>query len=116
MVGAELTPDFETVVGDAGQDHRHGAERLGDRDAEQADRPGADHRHALAGDQSAQFGQPVHRGAGGDDQRPFLVGHLVGEPTSVLMWLTAYSAEPAVGGEAVGAVALVDARRSSGRN
>jgi hypothetical protein len=86
------------------------------RHAHQADRARAHDHHALAGDQPAELGQPVHRGAGGDDQRRLLVAHVVGDMTSVLMLLTCVFAEAAVGGEAVGAVALVRRRRSSCRS
>ncbi len=77
MVGAELEPDLEAVVARAGEDHRLRAHRLGDRDAEQSDRAGAGHHHALAGHQPAELGEAVHGGAGGDDQRRLLVRHLV---------------------------------------
>ena len=84
------------------------AHRLGDRDAEQPDRAGAGHHHALARDQAAEFGQAVHRGAGGDDQRRFLVRHVVGDRDQRVDVVDLVLAEAAVGGEAVGAMALVD--------
>ena len=85
-----------------------GAERLGDRDAEQADRAGAGDHHALARHQPAELGQAVHRGAGGDDERRLLVRHRVGDRDQRVDVVDLVFAEAAVGGEAVGAVALVD--------
>src|ERR1700722_1563472 len=42
--------------------------------------PGADHDHALAGYQPAQFGQSVHRCPGGDDEGCLRIAHGVGHP------------------------------------
>ena len=50
----------------------------------------------------------VHRGAGGDDQRRLLVRHGVGNGDQRVDVVDLIFAEAAVGGEAVGAVALVD--------
>ena len=108
MIGAELEPDLEAVVARAGEDHRMSAERLGNGDAEQPDRSRPGDHHALAGDQAAELGQPVHRGAGGDDQRRLLVRHLVADRDQRVDVVDLVLAEAAVGGEAVGAVALVD--------
>ncbi len=108
VVGAELAPDLESVVARAGEDHRLGAERLGDRDAEQPDRAGAGDHHALARHQPAELGEAVHGGAGGDDQRRLLVRHRVGDGNQRVDVVDLVFAEAAVGGEAVGAVALVD--------
>ena len=85
-----------------------GAHRLGDRDAEQPDRAGAGDHDALARDQPAELGQAVHGGAGGDDQRRLLVRHVVGDRDQRVDVVDLVFAEAAVGGEAVGAVALVD--------
>ena len=82
--------------------------RLGHRDAEKPDRPRPDDDDALAGDEAAEFGQPVHRGAGGHDQRRLLVRHGVGNGDQRVDVVDLVFAEAAVGGEAVGAVALVD--------
>ena len=84
------------------------AERLRHRNAEQADRAGAGHHHALARHEPAEFGQAVHRGAGGDDQRRLLVRHRIGDRDQRVDVVDLVFAEAAVGGEAVGAVALVD--------
>ena len=95
MIGAELFADRQPVVARAGQHDRRSAERLGDRDREQADRPRPGDDHALAGDQPAELGQAVHRRAGGDDERRLLVATCEsGTRTSVLMLLMAYSAKP----------------------
>ena len=85
MIGAEFEADLETIVARAGENDRLRAERLGDGHAQQADRAGAGDDHALAGHQTAEFGEPVHRRAGGHDQRRFLVRHVVWIATSVLM-------------------------------
>ena len=84
-----------------------GAHRLGNRDAQEPDRAGAGDHDALARDQPAELGQPVHRGAGGDDQRRLLVRHLVGDRDQRVDVVDLIFAEAAVGGEAVGAVAFV---------
>ena len=83
------------------------AHRLGHADAEQADRAGAGDDDALAGDEPAELGQAVHRGAGGDDQRRLLVRHVVGDLDHRVDVVDRVLAEAAVGGEAVGAMALV---------
>ena len=70
--------------------------------------PGPGHDDALAGDEPAELGQAVHRGAGGDDQRRLLVRHRVGDRDQRVDVVDLVLAEAAVGGEAVGAVALVD--------
>ena len=108
MVGAELAPDLEPVVARAGEDDGMGAERLRHRDAEQPDRAGAGDHHALARHQPAELGEPVHGGAGGDHQRRLLVRHRVGNGDQRVDVVDLIFAEAAVGGEAVGAVALVD--------
>ena len=108
VIGAEFEPDLQPVVARAGEDDGMRPHRLGDRDTEQPDRTGTGHHHALARDQTAEFGQAVHRGAGGDDQRRFLVRHLVRDRHQRVDVVDLIFAEAAVGGEAVGAMALVD--------
>ena len=108
MIGAELLADLQPVVARAGEDDRLRAERLGHRHAQQADRAGPRHDHALACDQAAKLGQAVHGRAGGDDQRRLLVGHVVGDRDQRVDVVDLVLAEAAVGGEAVGAMALVD--------
>ena len=107
VVGAELAADLQAVVARAGEDHRSGAQCLGDGDPEQADRAGAQHRHAFAGDEPTQFGEPVHRRAGGDDQCRLLVRHVVRDRDERVDVIDLIFAKAAVGGKAVGAVALV---------
>ena len=107
MVGAELEPDLEAVVARAGEDDGMGAHRLRHRDAEEPDRAGAGDHDALARDEPAELGEPVHRGAGGDDERRLLVRHLVGNGDEGVDVVDLVFAEAAVGREAVGAVALV---------
>src|SRR5690606_18705663 len=83
-------------------------EGLGDGSTEEADRAGAGDDDALARDEAAEFGQAVHRGAGGDDEGRLLVAHLVGDGDQGVDVVDRVFGKAAVGGEAVGAVALVD--------
>ena len=106
-VGAEFLADREPPVARSRQDHRACAERFGDRHREQPDRARADHDDAFAGDQSAELGQAVHRRPGGDDQRRLRVAHGVGHPRQRVDVIDGVFGEAAVGGEAVGAMALV---------
>ncbi len=108
MIGAELAADFQPIVARAGEDHGRGAQRLRHRDAEKTDRARAGDDDALAGHQAAELGQPVHRRAGGHHQRRLLVRHGVGNGDQRVDVVDLVFAEAAVGGEAVGAVALVD--------
>src|SRR5262249_30489659 len=107
MVGAEFAADLQAIVARAGEDHGARAERLGDGDAEQPDGAGPEYRDALAGDEAAEFGQPVHGGAGGHHQGRLLVRHAVGDGDERVDVVDLIFAEAAIGGEAVGAVALV---------
>src|SRR5262245_11832804 len=108
VVGTELAADLEPIVARTGEDDGMRAERPCDRDAEEADRAGAGDHHALARDQPAELGEPVHRGAGGDHQRRLLVRHRVGNRNQRVDVVDLIFAEAAVGGEAVGAVTFVD--------
>src|SRR5229473_8533173 len=62
VVGAELAPDREPVVAGAGENDGIGAHRLGDRDAKQPDRTRTGDDDALARNEPAELGQPVHGG------------------------------------------------------
>ena len=84
------------------------AHRLGHRHAEEPDRTGAGDDDALAGNQTAELGEPIHGGTGGDHQRRFLVRHAVGDRDQRVDVVDLVFAEATVGGEAVGAVTLVD--------
>ena len=106
-IGAELEADLQPVVARAGEDHRLGAERLRHRHRHQADRTRAGNDDAFAGDQAAKFGERIHRSAGGDDERAFLVRHLVGNRDQRVDVVHLVFAETAIGSETVGAVALV---------
>ncbi len=106
MVGAELFAECEPRVAGSGQDHRVGAERLGDRDSEQADRPRPGDDDAFAGNQPAEHIEPVHRGAGGNDEGRLLVAHIVRHMDQSVDVVDRILGEAAVGGEAVGAMAL----------
>src|SRR6516225_5204281 len=108
VVGTELAADLEAVVARAGEDDRMRAERLRDGNPEEPDRAGAGDHDALARDQPAELGEPVHRGAGGDHQRCLLVRHRVGNGNQRVDVVDLILAEAAVGGETVGAVAFVD--------
>src|SRR5262249_7180455 len=107
VVGTELAADLEPVVARAGEDDRLRAERLRDGNAEEPDRAGAGDHDALARDQAAELGEPVHRGAGGDHQRRLLVRHRIGNGNQRVDVVDLVFAEAAVGGETVGAVAFV---------
>ena len=80
--------------------------RLGDADAHQADRARTDHHDALAGNDAAHHVEPVHRGAGGDDQRRLRVGHVVRDVDQRVDVVDRVFGEAAIGGEAVGAMAF----------
>src|SRR6185369_2334921 len=67
-----------------------------------------DHYHALAGDQAAELGQAIHGRARGDHQRRLLVRHGVGDLDQRVDVVDGILGEPAVSGEAVRAVTLVD--------
>src|SRR6516225_9973582 len=108
VVGTELAADLEAVVARAGEDDRLRAERLRDGNAEEPDRAGAGDHDALARDQPAELGEPVHGGAGGDHQRRFLVRHRVGNGNQRVDVVDLIFAEAAVGGETVGAVTFID--------
>jgi hypothetical protein len=62
----------------------------------------------ITGDETAEFGQPVHRRACGHDQRRFLIRHRVGNGDQRVDVVDLILAEAAIGGEAVGAMALID--------
>ena len=100
-------PISQAVVARAGQDDRRRAQRLGHRDAEQADRSRPQHGDAFARHQPAEFGQSVHRGAGGHHQRRLGVRHAVGDGDQRVDVVDGVFGEAAIGGEAVGAMALV---------
>src|SRR5262249_36560595 len=108
VVGTELAADLEPVVARAGEDDRLRAERLRDGNAEEADRAGAGDHDALARDQAAELGEPVHRGAGGGHHRPLPARHRAGNGNQRVDVVDLIFAEAAVGGETVGAVAFVD--------
>src|SRR6516164_7272384 len=108
VVGTELAADLEPVVARTGEDDGMRAERLCDRDAKEPDRAGAGDHDALARDQPAELGEPVHRGAGGDHERRFLVRHRVGNGNQRVDVVDLIFAEAAVGGETVGAVTFID--------
>src|SRR6185437_9333620 len=74
---------------------------------EETDRPRSAHHDALARDQAAQDVEPVHRGAGGDHQRRLGVAHVVGHMDERVDVVDGVLGEAAIGGEAVGAVALL---------
>src|SRR6516225_6345605 len=108
VVGTELAADLEAVVARAREDNRLRAERLRDGNPEEPDRAGAGDHDALARDQPAELGEPVHGGAGGDHQRRFLVRHRVGNGNQGVDVVDLIFAEAAVGGETVGAVTFID--------
>ena len=90
------------------RDHRLRAQRLGDRHAEQPDRPRSGHDDAFACDKAAEFRQPIHRRTGGDDQGRLLVRHLVGDADQRVDAVDGVFRKAAVSRKAVGAMSLVD--------
>ena len=108
MIGAELEADLQPIVARAGEDDGLRAHRFRHRDAEKADRPRPGDDDAFAGDETAELGQPVHRRAGGDDERRLLIRHRVRNRDDGVDVVDLIFAKAAVGGEAVGAMALVD--------
>src|SRR5262249_62131609 len=70
-------------------------------------RPGPRRGAALSRGEPAEFGEPVHGGAGSDHQRRFLVRHCIGDGNEGVDVVDLVFAKPAVGGEAVGPVTLV---------
>ena len=82
-------------------------QRLGHRDAQQADRTGSTDHDAFTGDQAAQFGQTVHRRARGDDQRRFLVGHRIADLDQRVDVVDRVGGKTAIRREAIRAMALV---------
>src|SRR5690606_62429 len=72
------------------------------------DRAGTGDRDALARDKAAQLRQAVHRRAGSDDQGRLLVRHLVGDADQRVDVIDLILAEAPIGGEPVGAMALID--------
>ena len=114
-VRPEFAAHFQPAVARAGQNNRRGAERLGDRNPHQSDRSRAGHDDALAGDQPAHDVEPVHRGAGRDDQRRFRVRHVVRDMDHRVDIVDGIFGKAAIGREAVRAVsfrreAVVEAR------
>ncbi len=108
VIGPELAPDLEPIVARPGEEHGMGTHRLRHCHAQQADGARAGDHHALAGDEAAELGQAVHRGAGRNHQRCFLVRHRVRDRDQRVDIVDLVFAEAAIGGEAVGAMALVD--------
>ncbi len=107
MVGTQLLADFKPVVAGAGQDNRLRTHRLGHGHAHQADGAGSGNDHAFTGNQSAQFGEAIHGSAGSYHQRRLFVRHVVIDVYQRVDVVDLVFAETAVGGEAVGPMALV---------
>jgi hypothetical protein len=84
-----------------------GAKRLGNGHRKQADRTGAYHDNAFPCDEPAEFGQAVHGGAGGDHKRRFRVAHGAGHSRQRVDVVHGIFGEPAIGGEAIGAMTLL---------
>jgi hypothetical protein len=106
MIGAQPLAHCEPALARAGEDHRRSAQRLGNADAHQADRPGTDHHHRLAGDDAAHDVEAIHGGAGRHDQRRLLVRHVVGHVHHGVDAVDGVLGKAAVGREAIGAVAF----------
>src|SRR4029077_16018167 len=103
----ELLAYFQAVVGGAREDHRVGTKRLLDRHRHQTNRAWAGNPNALTSDKTAEFRQRIHRRAGGDDESALFIGHLVRNRYKRVDGVDLVFAETAVGGEPIGAVALV---------
>src|SRR6476659_1482877 len=115
MIGAEPLAHFETAVARAGEDHRLRPQGLGDADPHQPDRARTDHDDAFSGNHAAQHIEPVHRGAGGDDERRLGVAHVVRNVRKRVDVVDRIFGEAAVGAETVGAlsfraIAVIQAR------
>ena len=108
MVGPELRADREPRVARARQDDPGGAERLAELDRDEPDRARALHEHRLAGDVAAhQVDRPERRG-GRRDHAGLLEGKIRRQPVEGGDVVHRELGEPAVAGEALGAVALGD--------
>ena len=107
VIRSKLAAHFKAVVAGPGEDHLAGAQGLGNADAHQADRAGAHDHHRLSGNQTADNVEPVHGGAGGDDQCRLLVAHVLGNMGQGVDIVDRVLREAAIGGEAVGAVPLI---------
>ena len=107
VVGAQPLAHLEAALARAGEDHRLRAQRLGDADAHQADRPGTEHDDGLAGNDAAHDVEAVHGGARRDDQRRLLVRHVVGNVDHGVDAVDGVFGKAAVRAEAVGAMALL---------
>src|SRR5215472_4744606 len=108
VIGAELAADLQPIVARAGEDDRLRAQGLRHRYTKKTDRSGTGDDNALAGNEAAELGEPVHCRAGGDDQGRLLVRHRVGNGDERIDVIDLIFAEAPVGGETVGAVTLVD--------
>src|SRR5205085_9201907 len=87
----------------------------GDSDPHPPDRTRTDHDDALSGNHAAHNVQPIHRGAGGDDERRLGVAHVVRNVRKRVDVVDGVFGEAAIGAETVravsfGAIAVIQAR------
>ena len=106
-VGAQFLADRKPLVAGSCQHHRARAECLGHGHRKEPDWAGTNHHDALAGHQSAEFGEAVHRGAGGNDQRRFRIGHGLGHGDDRIDVIDCVFGKAAVGRKAVGPMPLL---------
>src|ERR1044071_6874124 len=115
MIGAEAPAHFEAAVARAGEDHRLRPQGFGDSDPHQPDwaRPYDD--DAFSGNHAAHDVEPIHRGAGGDDERRLGVAHSVRNVRQRVDAADHIFGEAAIGAETIRAmsfraIAVIQAR------
>ena len=107
VICAEFQTNLVAVLAGSDQHHRTGAQRFCNRNRQKPDWPRSDHHHALAGNQTAKFGEAVHRCPCRDHQRRLGIRHVVGTLDHRIDVVDGIFGEPAIGREAVGAMPLV---------
>src|SRR3569833_1361276 len=108
VIRTQLLADLKAIVARAGENDRLCAERLGNRDAQQADRARTRDDNALASNEAAKFGQAIHRGACRYDQRRLYIRHRVGDTHERIDVVDGVFGEATIGGETIGAMPLVE--------
>jgi hypothetical protein len=96
------------IVASPREDDRLRAQRFCHRNGHEANRARSGDAHAFSRNQTAKLGKRIHGGAGRNDQRSFLIRHLVRNRDESIDVVHLVFAETAVGCESVGAVAFVD--------
>src|SRR5690606_4988263 len=107
-IRAQLLADLQAAGPRAGQDPGTGTEGPCHRCVPPAYPSGTGHHDTSSAHQTATLPQPVHRGTGGHHQRRFLVGHGIVHMNQRVDIVDRVLGKAAIGGEAVGAMTLVD--------